>query len=70
MANAQAATDEPTRLMATRAALAYERDNPPGVLLWPGIAFDAVASHVQDYVVEQDFLRFDLLKLKLAAPNR
>ncbi|MDX2145279.1 MAG: ABC transporter substrate-binding protein [Rhodospirillaceae bacterium] len=63
IAAAQAATDLGTRLIATRAALAYERENPPGVLLWPGVGFDAVAGHVRDYVVEQDHVRFDLVRL-------
>lgn len=59
---AQKATDPESRLRSTRAALAYERENPPGVTLWPGVGFDAVAGRIHDYVVEQDHVRFDLIR--------
>lgn len=63
IAAAEAAPTAAARLAATRAALAYERDHPPGVLLWPGVGFDAVAAHVADYNVEQDLVRWDLVRV-------
>lgn len=41
--------------------LAYERDNPPGILMWQSPAFDAVAARVTSYSVEADVLAFDQL---------
>jgi peptide/nickel transport system substrate-binding protein len=61
---AQTADTKIARLSATRAALAHERDNPPGVLLWQGVGFDGLASTVTDFVVENDFVRWDLVRLK------
>ncbi|MDX2223123.1 MAG: ABC transporter substrate-binding protein [Rhodospirillaceae bacterium] len=63
IAAAEAAPTAAARLAATRAALAYERDHPPGVLLWPGVGFDAVAAHVADYTVEEDLVRWDRVRL-------
>lgn len=38
--------------------LAYERDNPPGILMWQSPAFDAVSKRVTSYTVEADVLEF------------
>jgi peptide/nickel transport system substrate-binding protein len=62
IAAAQAAPSPETRRAATMAALGYERDHPPGVLLWPGVGFDAVAAHVADYAVDQDAVRWEAVR--------
>jgi hypothetical protein len=41
--------------------LAYERDNPPGILMWQAPAFDAVAARVTGYEVIADVLSFHTL---------
>lgn len=38
--------------------LAYERDNPPGILMWQSPAFDAVSKRVTRYSVGADVLAF------------
>ncbi len=54
---------ESARLATTHATLAYERDNPPGVLLWQGVGFDGVARQVSEFIVEQDFVRWDRVRV-------
>jgi peptide/nickel transport system substrate-binding protein len=63
IAAAQSATSAVARLGTTRAALAHERGDPPGVMLWPGVGFDAVAAHVADYRVEEDVIRWESIRL-------
>ena len=64
IAQIRTAETEPARLTATRAALAYERDHPPGVLLWQGVGFDGVAKNLTDFVVEHDFVRWDTVRFE------
>jgi peptide/nickel transport system substrate-binding protein len=40
---------------------AYERDNPPGILLWQRPDFDAVAAHVAGYAPVQDLIGLERL---------
>jgi len=65
---AQTAVTPEARLTATRAALVRERENPPGILLWQGVGFDAVAAHVKDFIVEQDNVRWDLVHVTTPQP--
>lgn len=64
IAAAQTAETPDARLAATRAALAHERENPPGIPLWQGVGFDGVAGNVKDFIVEQDFVRWDLVHVE------
>lgn len=41
--------------------MAYERDNPPGIMLWRRTSFDGLSTSVSNYQADRDFLRFDLL---------
>ncbi len=41
-----------------RAALRRERENPPGIFLWDGRAFDGVARHVQNFDSYIDLIKF------------
>jgi len=41
--------------------LAYERDNPPGILMWQSPAFDAIGERVTYYDVVADGVPFDAL---------
>ncbi|MCB2107610.1 MAG: ABC transporter substrate-binding protein [Rhodobacteraceae bacterium] len=65
---AKSAKTEAARLTATRAVLGYERDNPPGVLLWQGVGFDGISRRFDDYVVEHDLVRWDLIRVGRDAP--
>jgi peptide/nickel transport system substrate-binding protein len=61
------ASNAPTvqdRLAATRAALAHERDNPPGIPLWRGVSFDALSSAVRGYAATEDVVGWDKVELK------
>ncbi len=50
---------------AMRAAMRREHENPPGIFLWDGRAFDGVADHVRGFQSHMDFI--ELHKLDLAA---
>lgn len=58
---AEAAFDPDERRRLVGEVLAYERDNPPGILMWQSPAFDALAARVTSYKVEADVLAFDEL---------
>ena len=58
---AERAVDPEERRRLVGEVLAYERENPPGILMWQAPAFDAVAARVTNYKVEADVLSFDAL---------
>lgn len=58
---AEGAFDLEERRRLVGDVLAYERDNPPGILMWQSPAFDAVAARVTNYEVEADVLSFHSL---------
>jgi peptide/nickel transport system substrate-binding protein len=66
IAAAEAAPTEAGRRQATQAVLRAERDNPPGILLWRAVNFDALARTVVDYGASNDFIAWD--RVALAAP--
>ena len=58
---AEGAVDVEDRRRLVGEVLAYERNNPPGILMWQSPAFDAVAGRVSGYAVEADVLSFHTL---------
>ncbi len=58
---AERAFDPEERRRLVGEVLAYERDNPPGILMWQAPAFDAVAARVTGYEVIADVLSFHTL---------
>jgi peptide/nickel transport system substrate-binding protein len=58
---AESAFDPELRRRLVGDVLAYERDNPPGLLMWQSPAFDAVSARVKEYMVEADVLSFHTL---------
>ncbi|MBT4738770.1 MAG: hypothetical protein HOO09_00185, partial [Rhodospirillaceae bacterium] len=58
---AESAFDPEQRRRLVGEVLAYERDNPPGILMWQSPAFDAVAERVTSYDVDADVLSFHTL---------
>ncbi|MEQ8507482.1 MAG: hypothetical protein RIB43_00655 [Rhodospirillaceae bacterium] len=48
-----------------KALMAYERDNPPGIMLWRRTSFDGLSARVVNYEADRDQLRFDLLSALL-----
>ncbi|MBL8628246.1 MAG: ABC transporter substrate-binding protein [Rhodospirillaceae bacterium] len=66
---AAAAATVRERQAATRAALAYERDNPPGVLLWRGVNFDAVSPQVKGYSAVEDVVAWEKIKVEQIETN-
>ncbi|MCB2107411.1 MAG: ABC transporter substrate-binding protein [Rhodobacteraceae bacterium] len=54
----------PELISRIEALMAYEHDNPPGILLWRRLSFDQVSARVQNYVADRDYFRFDLLEVK------
>lgn len=67
--SARAAETRPQLVANVRALMAYERDNPPGIMLWRRTSFDGLSSKVSDYDADRDYLRFDLLRLSNASPE-
>lgn len=55
---AESVFDAEDRRRLVGEVLAYERNNPPGILMWQSPAFDAVAARVTQYSVEADVLSF------------
>lgn len=64
IAAANSAPTEEARLKATQAALAFERERPPGVLLWRGVGFDGVGRRVSGFTAEDDFIRWEKVEIK------
>lgn len=64
LAAANAAPTEEGRLKATQAALAFERERPPGVLLWRGVSFDGIGARVSGFTTEEDVIRWDKVEMK------
>ncbi|MEE2704596.1 MAG: ABC transporter substrate-binding protein [Pseudomonadota bacterium] len=52
------------RQFLTQKVLAYERDNPPGILLWRGVAFDGIGNNVKDFRTLNGFVSFHKIALK------
>lgn len=48
---------------------AYERDHPPGIMLWQRPDFDIVGSHVEGYAPAQDQLHIERVRFGGAAPR-
>lgn len=61
---AESVFDAEDRRRLVGEVLAYERDNPPGILMWQSPAFDAVAARVTQYGVEADVLAFHELDVE------
>lgn len=64
IAAAENAPSEAERTQRTREVLAAERDNPPGVMLWRGVAFDGLGERVDTFETEDDLIRWDKATLK------
>ncbi len=64
IAQANTAETLSERLVATRAALAHERDNPPGIPLWRGVNFDALSPAVRGYTATEDVIGWNKIELK------
>ena len=58
---ARSAETRPHLIENIKSLMAYERDNPPGIMLWRRTSFDGLNSKVADYDADRDYLRFDLL---------
>ena len=65
IARARSSTSSQEMEQAMRAAIRREHDNPPGIFLWDGRAFDGVADHVRGFQSHMDFI--ELHKLDLAS---
>ncbi len=63
IAAAAEAPTEAARRSATEAALAAERDAPPGILLWRAVNFDALRNTVSGYEVVNDIIAWDKISL-------
>ena len=48
---------------AMRAVLLREHENPPGIFLWDGRAFDGVANHVLNFESDTDFIHLHRIEL-------
>jgi hypothetical protein len=64
IAAANSAPTEEARRQATQAALAFERERPPGLLLWRGVNFDGIAGRVSGFEADEDFIRWDNVEVK------
>lgn len=60
---ARSSETQPQLLDNINLLMAYERDNPPGILLWRRVSFDGLSKDVSRYEADRDFLRFDLLEI-------
>lgn len=65
---ARGATNVEAQAQAMRDLLRREHESPPGLLLWEGVNFDAVAARVSGYRIAYDFL--PLHELSVAEPAR
>jgi len=52
------------RQFLSQKVLSFERDNPPGILLWRGVAFDGIANNVKEFKVLNGFVSFHRIALK------
>ena len=52
------------RAELAREMYAFQLLDPPGLLLWQGVAFDGVGPRVTGYRVVEDVIQFDELGLK------
>lgn len=59
--SAQLSKTRPQLIKNIKTLMAYERDNPPGIMLWRRTSFDGLNSKVINYEANRDHLRFDLL---------
>ncbi len=59
IALADAATGQTERLQRTREVLAAEAADPPGLMLWRGVAFDGLSKGIADFAAEDDVIRWD-----------
>jgi ABC-type transport system substrate-binding protein len=41
-----------------------ERENPPGLLLWQGVEYDALSKGIVGYAPAQDFMNLHTIDLK------
>lgn len=64
LAEARAAETESDMRTRTQRLMAHENDNPPGLLLWPRVAFDGLGPRVANFVTGQDRVLFDRLTVR------
>ncbi len=58
LADARAAQDAESMRGRTKAVMAYERDNPPGIMLWRKASFDGLSRRVTGYNATFDRIQF------------
>jgi peptide/nickel transport system substrate-binding protein len=64
LSHARAAQDPATLKERTKVVLAYERDNPPGIMLWRKASFDGLSGRVTGYKATLDRVQFTELGLQ------
>ncbi|MBL8628227.1 MAG: ABC transporter substrate-binding protein [Rhodospirillaceae bacterium] len=61
---ARTAPDAESMRVRTKAVLTYERDNPPGILLWRKASFDGLSDRVVGYSAVLDRVQFTELSVR------
>jgi hypothetical protein len=59
--------DAALRLAHYRAIAAYERDHPPGILLWQRPDFDVIGADIDGYAPIQDHLHLERIHRRAAS---